>query len=235
MKRIKKIFCIIASVLMFLSSNIILYASPSLVSVNSGSDTSIPTSVIVGNWNGTGDNVIQSISLPGGYSYKVSATHSGKRNFIVKFYNGDKTDYLFNKIGNYSGTVLLEDGLSSERNDCIIEIKADGAWTITISTVTNSSTRLISGTGDKVTGLFTLDNKNNVFTISNTGNRNFVVWIHYTDGSRDLLTNTIGNYSGQVVVKGKSKCQCYLDVVSSGTWSIDMGYGDIENIVPDIN
>lgn len=235
MKKIKKFLAMVMAGTMLLTTPIIASAAPELVTVNPGIDPSIPVSVTVGIWNGTGDSVVQNIALPAGYSYKVTATHDGSRNFIVKFLNGDKTDYLFNKIGEYAGTVLLEDGSTTERVGGLLDIKADGAWTITISTVTNSSTRSITGTGDKVTGLFNLPNTNNVFTISNTGSRNFIVWVYHTDGKRDLLVNDIGAYSGQTVVRGKANCMSYLSITSDGTWTVDMGYGDPASVVPDIN
>lgn len=236
MQKTKKLITLLlASVLLF-SFSMTVSAAPQLVTVMTDfSDPSIPVSVPVLSYSGTGDSVVQNIALPDGFSYKVSATHDGGSNFIVKFLNDTKTDYLFNEIGEYAGTVILEKGSVGARENCLLEVKADGNWSLTISTVTNSTTRSMVGSGDKVTGLFTLTNPTNVFTIQNDGSSNFIVICRFSDGSADYLVNEIGAYSGQVVVRSRNGCYSYLEIISDGSWSIDCGYGEVATTIADIN
>lgn len=235
MSKIKKFLALSLSISMLSFGSITSFAAPSLVSVQTDfSDPTIPVCVPLLSYSGTGDSVIQNVALPEGFAYKVSFTHDGKRNFIVHFLNGDEKDLLANKIGEYAGTALLEDGSTSARNG-ILQIKADGNWTITISTITNVTSRSMYGTGDKVTGQFVLTNQNNIVTLNNVGDSNFIVYARFSDGDRELLANEIGTYSGQVILKNKPGCTCYLEIRSCGQWSIDLGYGECPTPVADIN
>jgi hypothetical protein len=56
----------------------------------------------------------------------VKITHKGSSNFVVIAY-GDSRDLLVNKIGKYSGEVLLPSDAAA------IEVEADGAWTMTLA------------------------------------------------------------------------------------------------------
>ena len=97
MKRARKIFVLMLSCIMLCGiTQPIQAASPaSLVTVRTDfSDTSVPYAVPVLQYAGTGDTVIPDVVLPEGSAYKVSLTHDGNRNFIVKFYNGDKSNLL---------------------------------------------------------------------------------------------------------------------------------------------
>ncbi|MDF1596933.1 MAG: hypothetical protein P1T08_12715 [Acidimicrobiia bacterium] len=73
-----------------------------------------------GDLSGTGDAVI----LVGAVSGRLHATHNGSSNFAVLSHGTDR-DLLINEIGVYEGTVRLDDGA------LLIEIEADGAWTLT--------------------------------------------------------------------------------------------------------
>jgi len=53
----------------------------------------------------------------------VKITHSGRSNFAVWVY-GEDSDLLVNEIGKYAGEVLIPPGM------VLIEIEADGAWTV---------------------------------------------------------------------------------------------------------
>ena len=237
MNKFKKIFSAVAASVMLISSTLTCMAATptSLVVVRTDfSDTSIPVAAPLLQYSGTGDSVLSDVALPEGYAYKITFTHDGKSNFIVKFINGDRTDHLVNKIGAYAGTVLLENGSTAARTG-IFEIKADGNWTITVSTVTNSSTRCLSGVGDKVSGTFKLTSKNTTVNIVSTGDSNIIVHAHFSNGRTQHLVNEIGAYSGQVVLKNPKNTTCYIEVISNGDWSIDLGYGDDACIVPDIN
>ena len=237
MKRARKIFVLMLSCIMLCGiTQPIQAASPaSLVTVRTDfSDTSVPYAVPVLQYAGTGDTVIPDVVLPEGSAYKVSLTHDGNRNFIVKFYNGDKSNLLANTIGVFAGTSLLERGSTAARTG-IFEIIASGNWTLTVSTITNISTKSLSGTGYKVSGLFILPGTNTTVTMNYTGKSNFIVYAHYSNGKSQLLANTIGDYSGQKVLRNPENTTCYLEVKSSGAWTVDLGYGDEVSVVPDIN
>ena len=117
----------------------------------------------------------------------------------------------------------------------IFDIRAEGNWTITVSTVTNLSTNSVTSIGDKVSGVFNLPGTGTTVSINNTGISNFIVWAHYSDGTSQLLVNNIGAYSGQAVLNNPKKTNCYLEVKSDGQWTVDMGYGGALSLVPDIN
>ena len=84
--------------------------------------------------SGTGDSVL-TCTLGAGNKI-ISLTHSGSRNFIVRVHDDKgRSEGLVNEIGNYSGTVFVRfghDTFQLKPGPCIIEINADGAWTIEI-------------------------------------------------------------------------------------------------------
>ncbi len=73
---------------------------------------------------GHGDDVV----LYTGPTKAAAITHNGTSNFVVKAIptSGGFPDLLVNEIGPYSGTVRLP-------GSTIVEINADGNWSITIS------------------------------------------------------------------------------------------------------
>ncbi|MCB0005277.1 MAG: hypothetical protein KDE04_02460 [Anaerolineales bacterium] len=78
--------------------------------------------VVLYPYNGSGDDVLLLAShLRSG---RTTITHQGSRNFVVKAVDtSGRFDLVVNEIGNYSGTVLFRDYF-------ILEIRADGAWSI---------------------------------------------------------------------------------------------------------
>lgn len=58
-------------------------------------------------------------------------THQGKSNFAAELYNkdGDYIDLLVNHIGDFSGSKVVP---IKEKKEYIINVTADGLWTITI-------------------------------------------------------------------------------------------------------
>lgn len=182
-------------------------------------------------YSGTGDFVITGINIPAG-SFSVTLTHTGKKNFISKFYYGDgKYEYqsLTNEIGKYSGTrALYEHGGKAVTNG-MIEVRADGAWTVTINKISSSCTTNIKGNGDTVTGLIPINNARNVITLTHKGSSNFIVKIFKENGDRyeyESLTNEIGNYNGQKIVTLKAGYKYFIEIRADGEWTIDFGLGD---------
>ena len=182
-------------------------------------------------YSGTGDKVITGIDLPAG-SFSITLKHSGSRNFITKFYYGDEEyDYqsLTNVIGNYSGTRALYEHGGAEVVDGMLQVRADGAWTVTINKITSSCTTNIEGFGTIVTGLFSVESGRHAITLTHDGTSNFIVKIFEENGGRydyESLTNEIGSYSGQKVVTLESGRNYYIEIRADGNWTIDFGLGD---------
>ena len=93
----------------------------------------------------------------------------------------------------------------------------------------------MQGRGDKISGLIASPS-NTVATFTHDGSSNFIVRAHRPgEKYADLLVNTIGAYSGQVIVKGKKKSMTYIEVRADGNWTIQIGGGSDPCVVPDIN
>ena len=183
-------------------------------------------------YSGTGgDTVITGINIPAG-SFSVTLTHAGKHNFITKFYYGDgQYDYqlLTNEIGKYSGTRALYKHGGKAVTNGMIQVRADGAWTVTIDKISSPCTTKINGNGTIVTGLIPITNARNVITLTHTGSSNFIVKIFKENGGKydyELLANEIGNYGGQKVVTLKTGYKYYIEIHADGEWTIDFGLGD---------
>ena len=86
-------------------------------------------------FTGTGDKVLNTNLEAGNYVFKMQ--HTGESNFIVWLHDHDDgRDLLVNEIGAYSGEKLVKvgDGIFElAPGAIIIEVTADGDWTIEIS------------------------------------------------------------------------------------------------------
>ena len=78
---------------------------------------------VPGKVNGSGDDVVL---LRGSRPDTATINHSGDSNFAVTAYGSRGADLLVNEIGTYQGTVTLG-------NADVLEIVADGSWSIDIS------------------------------------------------------------------------------------------------------
>ena len=182
-------------------------------------------------YTGVGSKVISNINLSAG-DYYAEFTHKGSSNFIVKLYYGDdKYDYMLlaNEIGNCAGQVFLDDTRNKSVSGAMLEIKADGAWSVSLKPVAGSTTTNIKGSGKVITGIFTATTARTVFTLNHTGSSNFIVKIWEVGGSHydyELLANEIGNYSGQSIQTLTQGKQYFFAIRADGSWSIDLGLGD---------
>lgn len=70
---------------------------------------------------GHGDDVVY---ITGGDFSKLTITHNGSSNFVVRAIGMSDTDLLVNTIGEYSGSVLWNEG------ECFLMIEGDGDWTV---------------------------------------------------------------------------------------------------------
>ena len=167
------------------------------------------------------------VSIPPGSFYAV-LTHSGSRNFISKlFYGEGEYDYqlLSNKIGNYYGMSAMNDLDGKEVTNGILEVKADGDWTIEIKRVSGVCEKELSGTGDYISGLISFASARHTVTLTHDGSRNFIVKILKENGGKhdyELLANKIGEYSGETVANLKSGSKYYVSVIADGNWTISI-------------
>lgn len=175
----------------------------------------------VSNYAGFGRTVIP-ISKPGGAKVAAVAalTHHGERNFIVKSLDANYSwkDLLVNEIGHYGGTVLFDENNWEGTDTVYLDIQADGAWTISISTVESvprfDGSFEVLGRGDSV--LYYTGHPRTA-TLFNNGSSNFIIWA-YGHNKTDLIANEIGPYTGIAPMIGPA----LYEVRSNGTWSILM-------------
>lgn len=159
--------------------------------------------------SGSGSDVVM---LPSTDVMVATISHSGRSNFVVWALDAGlaQTDLLVNEIGNYNGRVPV----NLRGDTTALEVDADGAWTISLLPIENAVRRVggsITGIGSDV--LF-LDNTA-VYAISHAGESNFVVWVYGTDNT-DLAVNEIGNYSGNVPLRGPA----FVVIEADGVWTI---------------
>lgn len=146
----------------------------------------------------------------------VTATHAGSRNFFIKSLDAsnEMSDLLINEIGPYSGTVDF--GVTGWSDaPSMLQITADGPWTITLSPVGTAPApgTDLSGTGDWV---LRYEGDAGIATCNHAGESNFV--IHFTHGTTpDLLVNEIGAYSGKMPIKSGP---ALIAVKADGDWII---------------
>jgi len=165
-------------------------------------------------YKGTGTKIVK-IEKPEDGPVLASFTHDGGSNFAVWSLDSDldQIDLLFNTIGKFSGTTLLDryDGESTAR----IEVEADGNWTITLAPLSNARqfTDKANGSGPDV---LIYQGSTGVATLKNQGESNFAVWFFSSDTS-DLAANEIGNYTGEAVIPAGPTA---VQIESEGKWSI---------------
>ena len=84
---------------------------------------------VPGKFDGKGDDVIALVGIASNPPDIATFIHSGKSNFIVHGFSDGSGEYgLVNEIGNYEGQSILE------RDTFLIIIKADGAWSVDVTT-----------------------------------------------------------------------------------------------------
>ena len=65
-------------------------------------------------YSGYGQKVLTGINIPKG-AYQASMSHKGNSNFAIWLYtgSGSRKQLLVNEIGNYQGTVAIEDKIEN--------------------------------------------------------------------------------------------------------------------------
>jgi hypothetical protein len=174
------------------------------------------TLTAAGKYSGSGDDLVE-IRPPKDRGI-VKFTHSGEANFIVWALSptGKKNGLLVNTIGDYSGTVVLNQ--YSIKNTRALEIQADGDWTaevLPISYAPTWKTATIRSAGPKVLKLRIPIRGLHSMRYRHSGERNFIVQAYPSAGSPDLLVNKIGSVSGRVVLPAGTR---YVSVEADGPW-----------------
>lgn len=171
---------------------------------------------------GNGDDVIR-ITRPEAAPALLLISGNGPRsNFSVWAINGSgrQTDLLVNTVDRYRGSVLS--GSDTE----MLEINAEGSWTVAVFAVGQRAHRLgrgesVSGEGDDVLWLRTTGTGGTIATVSgNSARENFAVWALNPGGQRTaLLVNTIDRYNGRVRVPTGTRL---LAVSAVGNWVVSL-------------
>lgn len=185
-------------------------------------------------FSGKGAKVISGVSIP--YNIcKVVLHHDGKSNFVIVPYDksGDRKSSLVNEIGNYSGAVICANRI----DEGMLEVKADGNWSISFEPIEQGGTSNITGSGSWVSPFFTLKKGMQIVSLSNEGKGNFIVTVYDETGKRySSLANEIGDYTGEAVFNGGVDGRKYcISVMSRGKWSVDFGLTDKITTLSDSN
>jgi len=167
-------------------------------------------------FSGNGDDVVM-IEAVG--PAVVDLTHSGGSNFIVTNYDsgGQQIDLLVNTIGSYTGRVELD--FYNDEKTAMLEIKAGGPWTVTVTPLGEADLReaispgTFIGSGDDV--IF-LSGDPTTGSFINQGESNFVVWS--IGDSIDLIVNEIAPYSGTAIIPNGT---FILIVKAASEWSAE--------------
>lgn len=170
--------------------------------------TPVPEPVVL---SGRGQFASQPLTLPGPISV-AAFTHNGTANFIVMTFIGGKEDLLINEIGPYTGTRPL-----ASTQPVILDIRADGAWTVNIEAIGSAPSGVFEGRGDAVSGRFSPPSQG-AWEMSHTGKANFIVQAHCAGGT-NLVQNEIGAVSGSRVISFQ-RGPCYWEVQADGIWSL---------------
>lgn len=174
-------------------------------------------------FTGTGNQVIGGIGLTSSKAYDVTITNDQPRGAFHVYFNGPNgNELLVNTIGSYNGTVRLPAGDVYSN----FTIESQGDWSITIKEVSGTSTSLLGGTGDQVSGWFAGTGKKAYISIGNDANTGaFTVWLYDSLGNRKRLVNKVGTYTGVATAYLASNRMYYVEVVSDGNWVINFNQG----------
>ncbi|MBE6679900.1 MAG: hypothetical protein E7598_05180 [Ruminococcaceae bacterium] len=186
---------------------------------------------VVASFSGHGDKVITNVNIPAGSHY-AEVTHDGERLFTSKIYYGEKSYHNFSTNGLYkfsAQTALYNNGNVAVNNG-MLEVEADGNWTVKIKPVSGTTTTNVKGRGELVTGVFVAKSSRVVVNLSHDGESNFMAKVIKYNGTKsyhyESLANEIGKYSGQKIINLTPGEKYYFYVIADGNWSIDFGEGE---------
>ena len=163
-------------------------------------------------YSGSGDDFVD---LPKARRYGIiQVSHDGDSNFIVHSLDagGDVIDYLVNEIGSVEATVTFGFGYFDPKTKSF-EIQADGDWEIRVREVNKAPAYHRTGSGTTVMK-YSAGQKR--FRIRHSGESNFIIWQHCTNGESELIVNVIGSYNGRKYLRSG---KCVLEIKAEGPWS----------------
>lgn len=175
--------------------------------------------------SGQGQKATDSFSLPSGSSiFKMK--HTGSSNFSVRLLDdqGELVDLLVNEIGSFDGQKAL--GIETA-GDYLLDIAADGPWTITIESLrpeeeeAPSVPREFSGNSQQATEMFSIGSGLARFEMTHDGSSNFSVRLLDDQGQLvELLVNEIGAFQGSKATSIRQTGKYLLDIAADGNWNI---------------
>jgi hypothetical protein len=157
-----------------------------------------------------GQSAIWTAQVSGGtgsYSYSWSGTDglSGNTQKVTKSYSS---------AGTKSATVNIVSGDQSVNRSCSNSVAVSKPAPAPIN---------LSGSGQQASQKFNLEQGLSIFTLSNSGDSNFSVWLMDQNGNNiALLANTIGSFNGSMAVGIDTAGQYLLNVKSDGSWSVNI-------------
>ena len=174
-----------------------------------------PSSVNNFTANGSGDYVAKGLEVENFAILNITVKGNDGNFAVTSYKDGKYQDLLVNEIGDYTGTVLIDETGSYQ-----LEVQCDsGNWSISASNLVINEKTSFSGTGDAVTGITSHCGGSWKFT--HTGSDNFAVveyGVNY--GYLELLVNEIGNYSGSVMTSDEDEA-VFFKISADGAWTIE--------------
>lgn len=169
-------------------------------------------------YSGTGAKVLKLRKSDWSAVWLVTLTHRGGSNFIVSPLDsgGAEQGAIVNEIGNYKGSVLLNEDDGKET--AALKIQADGAWTITLKPLSMArvwSGDSLTGRGDEVAIVSPQSSGLTTVNARHSGSENFIVEA-WTESSRELLINEIGSWHGEVPLPDGT---ILVTIKADGVWS----------------
>jgi hypothetical protein len=191
--------------------------------------TETPTSVPLPDpvvFTGFGSNITPDFSVSDTLLF-VEEQHDGTRSFAVWLKDaasGENIELAANEIGAYNGALVIP----VDSGTYYYEIEADGNWSVTTKLpghwgqVPDSSAYNFADRGARISSKFHLVQGRANINMTHDGEHNFAVYIYDINlGTRDLLANEIGPYSGSGTIAARDGIYV-LDVEADGNWQIQI-------------
>lgn len=173
-------------------------------------------------FSGEGRSVTDRFTVEGGFTVFEMA-HQGSSNFQVELIHGqtgETVDYLANEIGSWEAWYPT----GVESGDYVLDVNADGQWSITVRQPRPSEDEAISvpitASGQYPDYIGPIHFQGLVLiTGEYDGDSNFAVWVLGTRGGEaDLLFNEIGTFEGETTFGADG--YGWIRVEATGPWSL---------------
>jgi len=179
---------------------------------------------------GSGDDVVEIEKWDG--PAIVDIVRDGGGHFAVKSYDefGESIDLLVNTIGPYEGKVTMDLLGYADTTTSILEISADGPWTISICPFDRDYLNQVDAPGfyeNNKDDVLVVDGESATATFKCAIGGNFAVWgiaeddidlMVNEEDDIDLMVNEIAPYEGKVMVP---KGLFLLIVTAENDWSVE--------------